>query len=109
MMPLVDNTPDSSGLSPAVIDAIRTVLGACPAVERAMLYGSRAKGNYRRGSDIDLALEGSQLDDIQLAILENQLDDLLLPYRIDLSRLAAIQNDALLEHIRRVGQVFYER
>lgn len=108
-MPLADITPDSSGLSQAVIDEIRTVLGACPAVERAMLYGSRAKGNYRRGSDIDLALEGSQLDDIQLSVLENQLDDLLLPYRIDLSRLAAIRNDALLEHIRRVGRVFYKR
>jgi nucleotidyltransferase substrate binding protein (TIGR01987 family) len=63
MMPLADSTPDTSGLSPTVIDRIRTVLGACPAVERALLYGSRAKGNYHRGSDIDLALEGQQLDD----------------------------------------------
>jgi predicted nucleotidyltransferase len=109
MMPLADSTPDTSGLSPTVIDRIRTVLGACPAVERALLYGSRAKGNYHRGSDIDLALEGQQLDDTQLLALENQLDNLLLPYHIDLSHLASIQNEALLEHIGRVGRVFYER
>lgn len=41
--------------------------------------------------------------------LETLLDDLLRPYRIDLSRLAAIQDEALLEHIRRVGRVFYQR
>nr|WP_295622907.1 hypothetical protein [uncultured Lamprocystis sp.] len=58
---------------------------------------------------IDLALEGPQLDDAQLLALENQLDDLLLPYQIDVSRLAGIRNEALLEHIGRVGQVFYER
>jgi uncharacterized protein len=108
-MRLPDITPDSSGLSQVVIDRIRTVLGACPALERALLYGSRAKGNYRRGSDIDLALEGPQLDDTQLLALENQLDDLLLPYQIDVSRLAGIRDEALLEHIGRVGQVFYER
>ncbi len=109
MMPLADITPATCGLSPAVIDRIRTALGACPAVERALLYGSRAKGIYRNGSGIDLALEGGHLDDTQLSALENQLDDLLLPYHIDLSRHEGIQNEALLEHIRRVGRVFYQR
>jgi len=108
-MPLIDITPASCGLSQSVIDQIRTVLGACPALERALLYGSRAKGTYRHGSDIDLALEGRQLDDTQILALENQLDDLLLPYHIDLSHLATIQNEALLEHIRREGRVFYSR
>jgi len=73
-----------------------------------LLYGSRAKGNYRHGSDIDLALEGRGLDETQLPALEIRLDDLLLPYCIDLSRLADIQNEALRDHIRRVGRVFYE-
>lgn len=109
MMPLADIDSESWGLSQSVIDGIRTLLDACPEVERALLYGSRAKGTFHRGSDIDLVLEGRQLDDIQVLALENQLDDLLLPYNIDLSRLAAIQDRALLEHIRRAGRVFYER
>ncbi len=108
-MPSADITPDTCGLSQSVIDRMRTLLDACPAVERALLYGSRAKGTYGRGSDIDLVLEGRQLNDIQVLTLETQLDDLLLPYQIDLSRLAAIQDEALLEHIQRVGRVFYQR
>lgn len=98
-----------SGLAESVIDRIRRVFSQWPAVERAWLYGSRAKGTFRPGSDIDLALEGDRLDENQVLRMSTQLDDLLLPYEIDLCRLEAIQNGALLAHVRRVGQVFYER
>ena len=107
-MAVADVTPETCGLSQSVIDQVRAVFAGCPAVERAILYGSRAKGNYRHGSDIDLALEGQGLDDTQVLAMETRLDDLLLPYCIDLSRLAGIQSEALRDHIRRVGRVFYE-
>ena len=91
------------------IAAIQQVLAACPAVERAVLYGSRAKGNYKRGSDIDLTLKGAALSYRDLLRLMGELDDLLLPYMIDLSLYAQIDNPALREHIDRVGVVFYAR
>ena len=50
-----------TGLPAQAITAIQQVLAACPAVEQALLYGSRAKGNYKRGSDIDLTLKGDAL------------------------------------------------
>ncbi len=109
MRSIADLTPDTCGLSQSVIDQIRAVFAGCPSVERALLYGSRAKGNYRHGSDIDLALEGRGLDVTQVLAMETQLDDLLLPYCIDLSSLADFQNEALRDHVRRVGRVFYER
>ncbi len=46
------------GLSPKTLDEIKTALAHFPEVEKAVLYGSRAKGKHRRGSDIDLALLG---------------------------------------------------
>jgi predicted nucleotidyltransferase len=107
-MAVTEITPETCGLSQSVIDQIRAVFADCSTIERALLYGSRAKGNYRHGSDIDLAVEGSELDETQLLTLETRLDDLLLPYRIDLSRLAGIQNEALRDHIQRVGRVFYQ-
>jgi uncharacterized protein len=103
-----DITPETCGLSQSVIDQIRAVFANSPTIERALLYGSRAMGNYRRGSDIDLVLEGRGFDESQLLALETQLDDLLLPYCVDLSRLVSIQNEALRDHIQRVGRVFYE-
>lgn len=96
------------GLSLEDIDKIRTVFAGHPEVERAILYGSRAKGTFRPNSDIDLCLQGDELSLSQLGQLENQLDDLLLPYKIDLSIYRQIDNPALLEHIDRLGIIFYE-
>jgi predicted nucleotidyltransferase len=95
------------GLKPDTISRINSVLAAHPEIEQAILYGSRAMGNYRTGSDIDLCLKGEALTLTQLLKIENELDDLLLPYKIDLALLHALDNPELIDHIRRVGLVFY--
>jgi len=97
------------GLSESTVARIQGVLQRYPAVENARLYGSRAKGTHRPGSDIDLTLCGSGLNCSLLTRIGNDLDDLLLPYQIDLSLMASLTHPALLDHIRRVGVVLYER
>ncbi|WP_291786580.1 nucleotidyltransferase domain-containing protein [Cecembia sp.] len=97
------------GLSEQTIEAIQKVLLKYPQVDKAVLYGSRAIGNYRPGSDIDLTLLGQDLDLTILHQVENDLDDLLLPYKIDLSIYHQINNPEFLDHILRIGKVFYER
>lgn len=97
------------GLSAATIAKIIAVFVQYPALEKAVLYGSRAKGNYRRGSDIDVSLFGDALSHAQLAQIETQLDDVLLPYSFDISLFNHIDNPDLVDHIRRVGIVFYEK
>lgn len=95
------------GLSDQHIEKIQAVLAANPQIERAILYGSRAMGNYRSGSDIDLTLQGNQLSVALLLQINHQLDDLLLPWQIDLSIFDQIENTDLLDHISRVGLDFY--
>lgn len=98
------------GLKEAAIQNICGVLARYPQVERAILYGSRAKGNYKNGSDIDLTLRGGE--DLTLNVIYkilNDLDDLLLPHTIDLSIFNDISDPALIEHIQRVGVTFYEK
>ncbi|MBI4793678.1 MAG: nucleotidyltransferase domain-containing protein, partial [Deltaproteobacteria bacterium] len=73
------------GLSDAIIARICAVFARFPAIEKAVLYGSRAKGNYKPGSDIDLTIYGENLTTSQLGDITDELDDLLLPYMIDLS------------------------
>ena len=97
------------GLPPTTLEALRTVLRSEPRVERAILFGSRAKGTHRPGSDIDLALEGPQVDLDTLTHLMRAFDESPIPYQVDLCWLAAIDHPALREHIQRVGQVLYER
>ncbi len=77
-----------------------------PKIEFVKIFGSRAKGNYRKNSDIDLALVG----DISLFEAEavlSDLDDLPLPYSFDVKVVNLINNSELLNHIDRVGEVIY--
>ena len=98
------------GLKETTIQKICSVLSHYPQVEKAILYGSRAKGNYKNGSDIDLTLRGSA--DLTLRVLYkimDELDDLLLPYTIDLSIFYNIGDPDVIEHIQRVGVTFYDK
>ena len=97
------------GLPAEAVSEIGGVLAAHPEVESAILYGSRAKGDYKPGSDIDLTLLGEQLDHHDLLKIMGELDDLLLPYTIDLSIFHMIDHEALRDHIQRVGQELYHR
>ncbi|CAO5675261.1 MAG: hypothetical protein HEEMFOPI_00204 [Holosporales bacterium] len=95
------------GLGLNTIQKIRDVFVKYPEVKEVILYGSRAKGTYRSGSDIDLTLKG----DVSLTLLlkiENDIDDLLLPYKVDLSIYEQIDNDLLKDHINRVGVDFFK-
>lgn len=102
----MDDLETVCGLDLSIIEKIRGVFSSYPQIEQVLLYGSRAKGNYRRGSDIDLTIIGDQLSLSTLMQIENDLDDLLLPYKIDLSLLHKIESRELVDHIRRVGVVF---
>ena len=97
------------GLSGRTLEKIRGVFSHYPQVEKAILYGSRAAGTYRNGSDIDLTLCGNTLTHSVLSRIDTELDDLLLPYTIDLSIFHQISNPAMVEQIQRVGVNFYEK
>jgi predicted nucleotidyltransferase len=97
------------GLTDGTVAQIHEVLAQFPEVGKAVLYGSRAKGNYKPGSDVDLTLVGAAVTSKILGQIRDELDDGLLPYTFDLSILAQITQADLLDHIRRVGVVFYEK
>jgi len=98
------------GLPQSAVQKICVILSRYPQVEKAILYGSRAMGNYKNGSDIDLTLRGGA--DLTLNVIYkilNDLDELLLPYTIDLSIFDDISDLDVIDHIQRVGVTFYEK
>ncbi|MGH2645445.1 MAG: nucleotidyltransferase domain-containing protein [Chitinophagaceae bacterium] len=97
------------GLSEEIIKKINTVFAAFPAIEHVVLYGSRAKGNYKHGSDIDLTMKGEKLTYSMLNEGSIALDDLLLPYTFDLSLWDHFSDPDLLKHIQRAGKIFYTK
>lgn len=93
-------------------ESLRAIIGVFVnyrEVQQAILYGSRAKGNYRNGSDIDLLLVGEAIDLTLLFKIQNELEDLMLPYKIDLNVKHHLHNPDLLEHIERLGQLLYQQ
>jgi uncharacterized protein len=97
------------GLNEKAIQQICGVFANYSQIEKAILYGSRAKGNYKTGSDIDLTLcGGAELNLSVLYKIMDEVDELFLPYTIDLSIFMQINDPEVIEHIRRVGVIFYE-
>jgi predicted nucleotidyltransferase len=91
------------GLSPQSEKLIVAAIAKQPNVERAILFGSRATGKYRPGSDVDIALVGSKLVENDRVVLSRYFDDSSLPYKIDLMLLDGSVSEAFREHIDRFG------
>ncbi len=98
---------DSFGLSNSTITKINSILRNYALIKKASIYGSRAKGNYKEGSDIDIVLFGSDISIKELRNIYDDLDELLLPYTFDISVYEHLQNEELKNHINRVGIEFY--
>lgn len=97
------------GLTSADITSIIQVLEAHPEVEEAIIYGSRAMGNYKPGSDVDLALKGLLKESRVMDIAAQLNERLPLPYKFDVLAYSNLTNQALVEHIDRYGKTFYTR
>jgi predicted nucleotidyltransferase len=95
------------GLDQKCLNLLNSCFEKYPGIEQVIIYGSRATGNYKRGSDIDLTIIADDFSYSDLMKLSNEIDDLLLPYQIDLSVKNRISNPDLLDHISRFGKPFY--
>lgn len=97
------------GLEQHIIDQLNNIFSHYEDIDQVLIYGSRAKGNYKNGSDIDLTILSDNFNNSNLLKVANQIDDLLLPYKIDLSVFRQISNPDLIDHINRVDGVFYDK
>lgn len=99
----------TDGLKEKDRSGIIAVLEACPKVQRAILFGSRAMGTFRRGSDVDLALEGGNIRLSDLVAIKAKIGKLNLPIEVDLLARATIDNPELEKHIEEFGREWYLR
>ena len=97
------------GLDQTTINKINSVFIKYPEIEEVIIYGSRAKGNFREGSDIDITIKGIRVTDRTRSNVWLDIDDLNTPYLFDISVFETLNSASLVEHINRVGQVFYKK
>ena len=96
------------GISNSVIKELHEVFSRHSNIQKVLIFGSRSKGTYRAGSDIDLAVVANDLDYGQLMDILCEIEDLDLLYSVDLLDYNAKAGTPIGDHIDRVGQVFYE-
>lgn len=97
------------GLKNNTIRIIQKVFSEFHEIDEVIIYGSRANGNYRPGSDIDISLKGTEINLDVLNQVSLKLDNLMLPYFFDISVFNNLKSPELLEHIKRVGVLFYKK
>lgn len=104
------NLERRTGLSRRDLELIRSAAESQPAIERLVLFGSRAKGTHRQGSDVDLVLQGNAVTEATVSAVADRLnEELPLPYFFDVLNDNTLSDDALREHIDRVGITIYEK
>ena len=94
-----------------IIDKIREVCSRFPAIERAYLFGSFARGTYSDTSDVDIRLDISTSRTFNLRDLEHfskQVEQ-LTGRPADVVTARTIKNTALREAIERDKELIYER
>jgi len=99
----------SFGLPDSLIEKITNILQNFSEVEESLIYGSRAKGNYREGSDIDMVLKGEHLNETIRNQIFWKIDELNSPYTLDLSIYHQITSQELIQHIDRVGKPIFQK
>jgi len=95
------------GLSQADMTTIVSVIGGFRQVKKAIIFGSRAMGNFKKGSDVDIALTGENIDQLAPKIKGLLDDETLMPYIFDVVDYASITNTKLTTHIDTYGKVIY--
>lgn len=97
------------GLSDKSYNLIKDVFKSYQNIDSVEIFGSRAMGTEKNGSDIDLVLKGSSISFEDILNISSELDDLPLAYQYDIMDYYKIDNIALTEHIDKYGIVFYFR
>ncbi|HBH82873.1 MAG: hypothetical protein A2X03_15645 [Bacteroidetes bacterium GWA2_40_15] len=97
------------GLSETVIEKLISVFSSNSEIDEVIIFGSRAKGNYKEGSDIDISLKGAGITSSLIRKIELEIDNLYLPYKVDLINYNDIIEPMLTDHIDRVGICIYKK
>ena len=98
-----------TGLSPQIMNTITNILAAQPKVDEAVVFGSRAMGNYEPGSDLDIAVKGPALSHRDILRMLAQIDDVELLINIDLVHYDKISDPNVISHIDRKGKLLFQR
>ncbi len=106
---MVEQKRNQFGLTVRDMTTIQSIFESYPEVETVLIFGSRAKGNYKLGSDVDLAIMNEGVSIKRMAQLRSDFEESSLPYVIDLVHFPKVDHQEFIDHISRVGAPFYKK
>ena len=106
---MIQDLDNDTGLRDQQIENIKKVFSKYDHIDQVLIYGSRALGNYKKASDIDLALKGENINSTDEMKITFDLDDLMLPYKFDINIYKRISHKELRDHIDQFGKVIYNK
>jgi predicted nucleotidyltransferase len=101
------NQPNAFGLTERDMQTLVSIFQKYSEVKSVYLFGSRAKGTFKPGSDVDLAVMNEGVSDKTIRAIKAAFEESTLPYSVDVAHLAAIEHRELKEHVSRVGVEIY--
>lgn len=97
------------GLSIDTVHDLQSIFKQFSNINEVLIFGSRAKGNYKNGADIDLAIKGQNITFDELMDVSLKIDELELLYKVDILNYYQKKNLPIGRHIDRVGKSFYKK
>lgn len=99
---------NACGISDKTYQMLLDTFSKFPEIKEILIFGSRAKGNYRNGSDIDLAVKGEKVEPDLIFRLKSLFNSRLsIPYKVDVVGYDYLEHQELKEHVDRIGKVIY--
>ena len=106
---MTNNTTNAFGLTNRDMKTLLDTFAKYPEIKEVHLFGSRAKGNYKTGSDIDLAAMNEGVNTKIISVINSLLSESSLPYKVYFVNFFELTNQDFIDHIKRVGVPFYKR
>ena len=105
---MINNNRNKFGLTERDMKTIQEILIKYPEVREVRLFGSRAKGNYKPGSDIDMAVINEGVSSKTISDLSSEFEESSLPYMVDVVNFPTLRHKEFMEHINNAGIEFYK-
>ena len=91
------------GIPQNTYNKIKKFFSSVDEIEKIKIFGSRAKGNYKPFSDIDLVIYGEKITEKMVLHILTELDELPTPYKFDVIDYKTINNENLKKSIDEYG------
>jgi len=98
------------GLKDEYIQTFLEIIAKFDNVEKVALFGSRATGNHKKASDVDIVIFGENVNAALACAIKFEIEEeTIIPYFFDVIAYQVIKNEKLKEHIDKKSIILWNK